>query len=311
MLRRLKVLPSVIAVLVALSGGAHPAGAENLLVNPGFHTSLVGWAVGNTLQAWSPLDVDEDPNSGSARGVINQDPGPFTGVSFRQCVAVNDATEYKIGVFALVPPGQARTGSANAGAYFYANGTCSGAADIVPLGSVTALGAWTEISEMLTPPPGSGSVALLLSITKIEPGGHIVAHFDDACVGTEGDCTPGAPPPPYADWIRSPELPGFEAQVRITAKGAAPIQGVEELECIAETICARGALPGRPEIFAKVIGPRPNGFFWVQLIRFTPSEIEVWLRQETTGAVNYYRVDATTPGSGVLGGIEDREAYLP
>ncbi len=117
------------------------------------------------------------------------------------------------------------------------------------------------------------------------------------------------PPPPYPTWLSSPDLPGFEAQVRITANQ--PIEGNREGDCIAETLCASGALSGRPEVFIKVIGPRPNGFLWVQLIRFTPSMVEVWLRQTSTRAVKYYRLSAVEPNAGVLSGLEDREAFNP
>lgn len=296
---------------IVLAAGSRPAHAENLLVNPRFDTSLTGWGVGNSKQVWSPLDADGSPGSGSAKGLIDQAPDRFTAVAFRQCVEVSDAIEYAIGISAFIPPGQDRTGSANAAAYFYADETCGGAADIVSLGSVGTPGAWSEIADTLTPPAGSRSVTLFLSITKIELGGQIEAHFDDACVGSGGDCTTAAPPPPYDSWIGSPGLPGFEAQVRITPSGATPIQGSEEPDCIGETLCSYGALAGRPEIFAKVIGPRPNGFLWVQLIRFTPSTVEVWLRQVATGEINYYVLDAVAPGAGVLSGLEDREAYLP
>lgn len=117
------------------------------------------------------------------------------------------------------------------------------------------------------------------------------------------------PPPPYATWLSSPDLPGFEAQVRIT--GSQPVEGNREANCIVETLCASGALGGRPEVFIKVIGPRPNGFLWVQLTRFTPSMVEVWLRQKSTRAVRFYRLSAVEPSSGVLSGLEDRMAFTP
>ncbi len=59
-----------------------------------------------------------------------------------------------------------------------------------------------------------------------------------------------------------------------------------------------------------MIGPRPNGYLWVQLIRFTPSEVEVWLRQQSTGKVNEYVLPAV-PGDGTLMGLEDRVAFEP
>lgn len=309
----------VVVALVVLVGGAvvlgtgsAPARAANLLVNPHFHTSLAGWGTGNQLQVWSSLDVHGDPHSGSARGFIDQAPGPFSGVAFRQCVPVDDATEYEAGAFGYLPPGQDRTGAAIVSVYFYSGESCTSLLDSVPIGSVETPDLWTEVADhTLTPPAGARSATFFLIVMKNEPGGEIAAHFDDARLCPVGDCEDAAPAPPFDTWIGSAGLPGFEAQVRITPAGATPIEGAEEADCIGETICARGALPGRPEIFVKVIGPRPNGFLWVQLIRFTPSKVEVWLRQVGTGQINYYALDATTPGAGVLPGLEDRGAYLP
>jgi hypothetical protein len=117
----------------------------------------------------------------------------------------------------------------------------------------------------------------------------------------------GAPEPPAGAWLSSPGLPGFEAKVRI----AGSLAGVQEPDCIAETLCVSGALAGRPELFVKVIGPRPNGFLWAQLSRFTPSKVEVWLRQLANGQVNFYELLAVGPGSDDVSGLQDREAFSP
>lgn len=66
------------------------------------------------------------------------------------------------------------------------------------------------------------------------------------------------------------------------------------------TASARASAPGVS---------RPNGFLWVQLIRLTPSEVEVRARQIATGQVSYYQIDPAAPGAGVLDGIEDRTAF--
>lgn len=126
--------------------------------------------------------------------------------------------------------------------------------------------------------------------------------------GSGGGGGGGAPPPPYTTWISSTGLPGYQVQVRITG-GSGGIQGLKEGDCIAETICVSGAVAGRPEVFFKVIGPRPNGYLWVQVPRFTPSQVEVWARQTKTGKVNYYKLAPAAAGS--LSGLEDREAFLP
>ncbi len=110
-------------------------------------------------------------------------------------------------------------------------------------------------------------------------------------------------------WLSTPELPGFEFQVQITA--GSPVTGAMEDDCIAQTFCASGALAGRPEVFIKVIGPRPNGFLWVQISRFTPSEVEVWVRQISSGDVQYYDLLAVSANADDVPGRQDRMAFLP
>lgn len=114
-----------------------------------------------------------------------------------------------------------------------------------------------------------------------------------------------------SEWLTSPELPGFELQVRITPAGGSTTIGSAEPSCIAETFCASGALAGRPEVFVKVIGPRPNGYLWVQISRFTPSEVEVWVRQTATGQVQEYVLPSVGALSDDVSGLQDRTAFLP
>lgn len=124
----------------------------------------------------------------------------------------------------------------------------------------------------------------------------------------------GAPPTstPIGDsWLTTPEQPGFEFQVQITQANGSPFAGSMEPNCIAESLCVSGALAGRPELFVKIIGPRPNGFLWVQISRFTPSQVEVWVRQVASGDINYYRLEAIGPGSDDLSGLQDRRAFTP
>ncbi|HVS03470.1 MAG TPA: matrixin family metalloprotease, partial [Thermoanaerobaculia bacterium] len=101
----------------------------------------------------------------------------------------------------------------------------------------------------------------------------------------------------------------FEFWVDIT--GAQTFAGKKVNACIAETLCVQGAVEGRPEIFAKVIGPRPNGFLLVQLVRFTPSLVEVWIRQRSTGKVAYYRLEAVPASVENLSGVQDGGTFRP
>lgn len=114
------------------------------------------------------------------------------------------------------------------------------------------------------------------------------------------------PPGPY---LESPELPGFRFQARITA-GDREFAGAQEADCLAETLCVSGALPGRSELFLRVIGPRPNGFLWTNLVRFTPSRVEVWVEQVATGQVNYYELPELPGSDTELTGLVDKTAFL-
>jgi len=119
------------------------------------------------------------------------------------------------------------------------------------------------------------------------------------------DCA--TPAPPYDQWLRSPGVPGFETQVRIAGER----EGVEEPLCIDETLCVSGALPGRSEVFVRVVGPKGNGRLWPTLVKFSTSEVEVWIRQISTGEIEYYRLAGARPGFDELPGLFDREGFEP
>ncbi len=121
---------------------------------------------------------------------------------------------------------------------------------------------------------------------------------------------PFEPPPPFGDWRSSPAVPGFSFKVRISG-GAGAIQGTEEPSCIPETLCMSGAVPGRSEVFLRVVGPKPNGRLWPTLVKFSTSEVEVWVRQDGTGLVRYYDLAGARPGVDELPGLFDREGFAP
>jgi len=143
-------------------------------------------------------------------------------------------------------------------------------------------------------------------------------NLDGAFANTFGDpavqmvlLNQGDPDPPSAVWLTTPQQPGFEFQVQITPAGGSPVLGANEPVCIVESLCASGALAGRPEVFIKLIGPRPNGFLWVQISRFTPSQVEVWVRQTASGQTNYYNLPTVSAQSDDVSGLQDRVAFSP
>ena len=116
--------------------------------------------------------------------------------------------------------------------------------------------------------------------------------------------------PTEAPVLISPEFPDFRFRVRIGRPGA-DVFGTQEASCLAETICVSGALPGRSEVFLRVVGPRPNGFLWPTIVKFTTSTVEVWVEQVSTGEVQYYGLEGATQGSSDLPGLFDRTGFQP
>lgn len=307
---------AAIALILALALAPAVASADNLLANPGFDTDFLGWtdqSGDGFLTEWAAEDASGSPTSGSLRMSYMAEGEHSVLPGSRQCVPITPGVLYDFGSRVKVPTGQDREGTAYVQVSWYANASCSDNLDFSRMTTSTPSDSWQLLhTGGFLPPAGTHSAEFGLLMNAGGTEGTVALLFDDAYLCPSGDCSEAPPPsPPYANWIASPGLPGFEAQVRITPPGKAPLEGQEESFCIPETICARGAVDGRPEIFAKVIGPRPNGHLWVQLIRFTPSQVEVWLRQVSTLEVNYYVLQTVPPGAGFLSGIEDRGAFLP
>lgn len=120
------------------------------------------------------------------------------------------------------------------------------------------------------------------------------------------DCA--EPGPPAGPWLTTSELPDFRFKVRITA-GSNVITGEKLADCVAETLCVSGAQRDRAEVFVRVIGPRFNGFFWPQVIKFTTSQVEVWIEQLSTDQVNYYFLAGSSAESSDLPGLFDRTGF--
>ncbi len=117
----------------------------------------------------------------------------------------------------------------------------------------------------------------------------------------------GDPIPPAGPWLTTNALPGFQFKSRIDNSRIATKVG----DCVPETICLAGAIPTRTEVFVRIIGPRPNGFLWPEVIRFTVSRVELWVQKTSGGPINYYNLAGVPQDSDVLNGLVDREGFLP
>jgi hypothetical protein len=112
-------------------------------------------------------------------------------------------------------------------------------------------------------------------------------------------------------FLTTPAFPDFRFRVRIIPPGGSTIAGVKESDCVPETLCVSGAVAGRSEVFVRIIGPRPNGYLWPTLVRFTPSRVEVDIEQISTSILKTYVLPAVAAESDELSGLQDRTGFLP
>ncbi len=134
--------------------------------------------------------------------------------------------------------------------------------------------------------------------------------------GALANAGPGVEPPPGDDcpagFFTDDQYPDFCFDVTINPPTTAPIDGAREDECIDETLCVSGALPGRSEVYVRIIGPRPNGFLWPTVVRFTPSEVTVEIEQISTGASQTYVLPQVLGADLTdLSGVQDRTGFQP
>jgi hypothetical protein len=135
----------------------------------------------------------------------------------------------------------------------------------------------------------------------------ITANYRAFGVRAEATSLPPDPAPPAGSWLATSAVPGYDFKVRING-GAS---GTQVTDCVPETLCVAGAIPTRTELFLRVIGPRPNGFFWVQGVRFSTSRLEVWARDLASTQIRYYDLPAVPTDSDELPGLVDRTAFQP
>jgi hypothetical protein len=113
------------------------------------------------------------------------------------------------------------------------------------------------------------------------------------------------------DYLTTPAFPDFRFRVRIFQTTTQSLAGRKESDCIPETLCVSGAVAGRSEVFVRIVGPRPNGYLWPTIVRFTPSRVEVDIQQISTGITKTYALPAVPSDSDELNGLQDRTGFRP
>lgn len=151
-----------------------------------------------------------------------------------------------------------------------------------------------------------GRLYVSYDLDTIDPDTHEENHAGQAVVSVYQL----AADPPSSTWLATPALPGFQFQVRVKSGGTVvPVR--EETDCVAQTLCLSAAVPGRSELFLRIVGPKPNGYLWPNIVKFSTSQVEVWVKQLSSGEVQYYQLPQVTADSGELPGMFDRLGFQP
>lgn len=300
---------TVLSLVLPLAAGS-PLLAQNLLPNAGFDANLSPWENGNSVYIdleRSPLDVAGDPGSGSAEVTNTAADFRGGGNGLETCVPVTPGAAYDLGGFVRIPSGQVDDGDASLAGFFWDDGSCDGSIlDSFSSGAASDIfDEWVLVQDLsLVAPPAARSASIVLFNRKTVDGGSFTVLFDDPRFCPTGTC--GLQ---LGETLQSVEVPGFRFRVTVeTATDAIP--GAMEPVCLDETLCVSGAKPGRVEAQIRTIGPRPNGFLWLQVVRFTPSRLVVEAEQLATGKVRYYVLESIGPGDRPVS-LEDRTAFQP
>lgn len=164
--------------------------AQNLVVNPDFDTDVASWTIpvpGATI-AWSPLDWQADPGSGSAL-VTNElaFAGGLIG-AVSTCMVTPTAGVYEYGARILIPSGQASTGNVFVARVFYGFPGCAGIGSVLidELVPTTTTDVWVPVLIRGLPHAAGTEVQIMIGSIKDQATGTLAAHFDFVRFGLEG-----------------------------------------------------------------------------------------------------------------------------
>lgn len=185
-MRKLRIAMSCLTIV---SGGS-AASAQELVANGHFHTDLGGWThAGGGTQAWSALDWEANPGSGSAR-VTNDFAVANINTGSVSCIALAAPGTYEVGGHIRIPSGQGLGGSAFVRVSWFPNAFCDNPATASATGELvftTTTDTWVPtLNAAVAIPAGMQSVRVSMNVTKLPANGSLAVNFDRVRFGPAG-----------------------------------------------------------------------------------------------------------------------------
>ncbi len=291
------------AAALLLAGSTALHADQNLLVNPGFDTSLAGWQVAATPPASSASwdgtrDADGSPASGAGQGQFHS--GAVTGLVplFSQCVPVTLGKTYRLGGEIFIPQGNTSTASAYLVPLFFPTADCSGPpppVTFVHTSPVTTVGQWTRTTGSFL--NGYGGSVIISAYLEPSTPGTFTADFDDLSFA-ESTCTADA---------HTLCLNGGRFAVTATFDAGSGFAGTANaVPLTGDTGYLWFFDPANVEAIVKVIdGCAVGGHFWVFAGGLTDVRVHLAVTDEQTGTQKTYDNPAHTP----FAPIQDTAAF--
>jgi hypothetical protein len=162
--------PRLLVCLLLALGGFLPAEAGALpLLNAGFDSDLSGWS---GTGSWAPLDVQGDPDSGSALLRAHELE------SLSQCVPATPGV-VEAGASVFVPSGQSGIVNFGVSVIFFAAPGCAGLPFNLPLAVIIApLDVWSFVPGLSFPEVPGGAQSALFRLGFLSFQGEVEAYFD-------------------------------------------------------------------------------------------------------------------------------------
>ncbi|HKI86436.1 MAG TPA: hypothetical protein VKA53_06805 [Thermoanaerobaculia bacterium] len=292
-----KIAPALLLAGALLSSAA---GAQNMLVNPSFDSSLNGWKIDLFNPSFNQDDADGSPKSGSASVTLSGGSSTFS-ISLEQCVQVPAGFpgELSLKLKAKNPPANVPL----AEVYYFPDSSCSQNIldSAFPSPDSIHLNTWQTLSVSLDAPSGTHSALILLTGSTAAGGGAQTLAWDDVYFGARSpaQCNPG-PSTLCLDGSSTGDRRFLVVSTFATANSGG-IAGSGQAISLASLGVGQGGVfwffdHSNPEMLVKAHDAcASSSYYWIFVSAGTNAGVNLYVADTHTGAVAFFHNPDLSP----------------